>query len=118
MKCADALSKIDDYIANRLSRRELEDFLEHVKTCRECYDELEIHYIISVGMKYLEEENPKSYDIPYMLREDLCEKEKMLKKQKEIRIALIVLLLILASAAVTGILIFLGHIELPFLISM
>ena len=50
MNCVDALSKIDDYIENRLSGRELEEFLEHVETCKECYDELEIHYIIKVGM--------------------------------------------------------------------
>ena len=63
MKCVDALSRIDAYIGNRLSHRELEEFLEHVKQCKECYEELEIHYIISIGMKYLEGENPESYDI-------------------------------------------------------
>lgn len=118
MKCADALSKIDDYIANRLSSRELEEFLEHVKSCRECYDELEIHYIISVGTKYLEEEDPKSYNIPCMLKEDLLEKEKMLKKRRELKIMFGVLMLILAGAGIVAVLIFLGHIELPFLLAM
>ena len=57
MKCEEALTKIEAYIDHTLSGRELEEFLEHVKSCRECYDELETYYIISVGMRYLEEEN-------------------------------------------------------------
>ena len=55
MKCEEALTKIEAYIDHTLSGRELEEFLEHVKSCRECYDELETYYIISVGMRYLEE---------------------------------------------------------------
>ena len=54
MKCEETLSKIDGYINNNLSYREMEDFLEHIKNCPDCYDELETYYTITVGMKYLE----------------------------------------------------------------
>lgn len=56
MKCEEALTKIEAYINHTLNGRELEEFLEHVTSCQECYDELETYYIISVGMRYLEEE--------------------------------------------------------------
>ena len=48
MKCEEALTKIEAYINHTLNRRELEEFLEHVTSCQECYDELETYYIISV----------------------------------------------------------------------
>ena len=71
MKCEDSLTKIEAYIHNKMSYRELEDFLEHVKECPDCYDELETYYTITVGMKYLEEERLEAYNIPQMLREAL-----------------------------------------------
>lgn len=71
MKCEEALQKIDDYINNNLSYKDLEDFLTHIQTCPDCYDELEIYYTISAGMKYLEEEQLESYNIPQMLKTDL-----------------------------------------------
>ena len=43
MKCEDSLTKIEAYIHNKMSYRELEDFLEHVKECPDCYDELETY---------------------------------------------------------------------------
>ncbi|MFR2719656.1 MAG: zf-HC2 domain-containing protein [Ruminococcus sp.] len=67
MKCEDSLTKIEAYIHNKMSYRELEDFLEHVKECPDCYDELETYYTITVGMKYLEEERLEAYNIPQML---------------------------------------------------
>ena len=41
MKCEEALTKIEAYINHTLNGRELEEFLEHVTSCQECYDELE-----------------------------------------------------------------------------
>ena len=82
MKCEEALTKIEAYIDHTLSGRELEEFLEHVKSCRECYDELETYYIISVGMRYLEEENLESYNIPKMLQEDLHTRERQCETEK------------------------------------
>ena len=88
MKCEEALTKIEAYINHTLNGRELEEFLEHVTSCQECYDELETYYIISVGMRYLEEENLESYNIPKMLQEDLhtrdgrCEGEIFSGKQR------------------------------------
>ena len=82
MKCEEALTKIEAYINHTLNGRELEEFLEHVTSCQECYDELETYYIISVGMRYLEEENLESYNIPKMLQEDLHTRERQCEKEK------------------------------------
>ena len=81
MKCEEALTKIEAYINHTLNGRELEEFLEHVTSCQECYDELETYYIISVGMRYLEEENLESYNIPKMLQEDLHTRERRVRRR-------------------------------------
>lgn len=64
---------------------ELEAFLEHVESCRDCYDELETYYIISVGMRYLEEENLESYNIPKMLQEDIHTRKQQVKRRNIFR---------------------------------
>ena len=83
MRCEHAMQMMDMYLKDELSPKELESFLEHIKTCSDCYDELETLFTITVGIKYLEEEHHESYNIPQMLRDDLKKKDHKLKKRKE-----------------------------------
>ena len=82
MKCEKALLMIDKYIEDKLSPRELQEFITHVKNCSECYEELEMFYVINVGMKYFDEEKLDSYNFPRMLKEDLEQKVVRLQKRK------------------------------------
>ena len=77
MKCEDAVLKIGDYIKGDMSCGEMEEFIAHVKTCPECYDELETYYTISVGMKFLDDIRQEPYNIPEMLKQDLRKQEKI-----------------------------------------
>ena len=54
MDCKAAKRKVDAYIRNELSDNETEEFLEHVKECDSCREELEIYYTIEVGLKKLD----------------------------------------------------------------
>ena len=113
MKCEETLSKIDGYINNNLSYREMEDFLEHIKNCPDCYDELETYYTITVGMKYLEEEKLESYNIPKMLKEDLKQKEHFLKRRHLLTSTMILFGMLVGIGIAFSLLLYLGHIELP-----
>ena len=113
MKCEKALTKIEAYIDHTLSGRELEEFLEHVKSCRECYDELETYYIISVGMRYLEEENLESYNIPKMLQEDLHTRERQVRRRNIFRKTAVFLGVLFFIVLLVLMLSYLGHLELP-----
>ena len=113
MKCEEALTKIEAYIDYTLSGRELEEFLEHVKSCRECYDELETYYIISVGMRYLEEENLESYNIPKMLQEDLHTRERQVRRRNIFRKTAVFLGVLFFIVLLVLVLYYLGHLELP-----
>lgn len=100
MKCEDAVLKIGDYIKGDMSCGEMEEFIAHVKTCPECYDELETYYTISVGMKFLDDIRQEPYNIPEMLKQDLRKKEKYLRRRRQLgRLLIAAAVLILAAGA-------------------
>ena len=95
MKCEEALTKIEAYIDHTLSGRELEEFLEHVKSCRECYDELETYYI------------------PKMLQEDLHTRERQVRRRNIFRKTAVFLGVLFFIVLLVLVLSYLGHLELP-----
>lgn len=62
MTCREAEKMIVPYINDALTVDELDEFLEHVDSCDNCMEELEIHYMVDVGLKKLEEDDA-TYDI-------------------------------------------------------
>ena len=50
------------YINDELSPTEQEDFIEPIETCEKCREELEIHYMVDVGLRKLDEDDAV-YDI-------------------------------------------------------
>ena len=118
MDCRTAEGLVNRYIEHELPVNELEEFLEHVTSCQECYDELETYYIISVGMRYLEEENLESYNIPKMLQEDLHTRERRVRRRNILRKTAVLLgVLFFIVILVLG-LSYLGHLELPRLFNL
>lgn len=62
MKCREAEKLVVPYIKDELTMDELDEFLEHVEYCDNCMEELEIHYMVDVGLRKLDEEDTV-YDI-------------------------------------------------------
>ncbi len=112
MTCEQIMQMMDMYIKDELSPKDLEAFLEHIKTCPNCYDELETLFTITVGIKYLEEEHHESYNIPQMLKDDLKKKDRKLKKRKEFHRLLWNLLLVVLIGVAAFFIIRFGLIEL------
>ena len=113
MKCEEALTRISAYIDNTLSGRELEEFIEHVEHCPECYDELETHYTIKVGINYLEQDRQDAYNIPQMLKKDLERKKDRLHRGKVIRSLAMALAVTLAVAGILWLAVSWGDLALP-----
>ena len=76
-------------------------------------NELETYYIISVGMRYLEEENLESYNIPKMLQEDIHTRKQQVKRRNIFRKSAVFLGVLFIIAALILLLSYLGHLELP-----
>lgn len=57
---------------------EREDFLDHIHTCENCREELEIHYMVDVGLKKLDEADG-TYDIVGDLKRKVAESYRSLR---------------------------------------
>jgi len=66
---------IQGFIEKRLTDEQLEAFLEHIASCRDCYDELEVYYMITTGLLQLDEEHSETLDFKKNLR-DFIESEE------------------------------------------
>lgn len=56
MNCQNAQSMVLNFINNKLDKEETKAFIEHVRDCKDCWEELEIYYVMLVGLKQLDEE--------------------------------------------------------------
>lgn len=54
MTCKEAEGLIMPYIRDELTDEELSEFLEHIESCPECMEELEIYFTVDVGIKQLD----------------------------------------------------------------
>lgn len=61
MDCKTAQSLVIPYINDQLSDEETEDFLEHIENCKECYEELEIHFTVHYALQKLDEDDKISF---------------------------------------------------------
>lgn len=86
MTCAEAEKLVIPYIRDELSPVELEDFMDHVDTCSNCREELEIHYMVEVGLKKLDEADG-TYDIVGALKRKLNESRFVLNRYLVLQVA-------------------------------
>lgn len=71
MVCRDWQRKIPDFLDNRMPVTEEEKFIAHVRTCTDCYEELEIMYMLAEGLKELENDTDNSFNFRHMLERKL-----------------------------------------------
>lgn len=71
MICIKAQGMITPFINNKLSIKELEEFLDHVDTCPDCREELEVYYALLTAMKQLDEDKIVSGDFEHELAHKL-----------------------------------------------
>ncbi len=92
--CREIVGMIPDFLDGKLSGRQQEHFLEHIRNCRSCYEELETNYMVNRTIDYLDRNNKAggSFDFKPMLEKDLKEQEeKILKSRKIRRLQLVIL---------------------------
>lgn len=54
MECKDAEQLVQRYIKGNLEGKQLKKFVEHVQTCKNCFEEMEIYYMVFEGLQHLE----------------------------------------------------------------
>ncbi len=83
MDCKKAQSLVTAYIMRKLNDKDLEDFLEHVDSCEECYEELEIYYTVHYTIARLDEdEADQVYNVKKALQNRLEESRFLYMEDK------------------------------------
>lgn len=55
MTCQEVERMVTPYINDELSGDELEAFLDHIDGCKNCQEELEIYFMVDVGLRQLDQ---------------------------------------------------------------
>lgn len=108
MECKECQGLVSEYLSGQLKGKRLEHFISHVRSCPECYDELETYFIITLANRILENEEDASFDIKGLLEEDLAQKEQCLHRKRRRKAFFGLLLLILLAVDILLTLHFLG----------
>ena len=74
MNCRETQQMIDRYLKNNLEESELQAFLDHVRECPSCYEELEIYYTIEYALGYLDNGKKGATNPTERLKEELKDK--------------------------------------------
>ena len=61
MKCADFQKMTPDIINNTVPDEKLDEVIEHIDNCKDCREELEIHYILRYGLGDDEDEEATDF---------------------------------------------------------
>ncbi|EET61750.1 hypothetical protein BRYFOR_06433 [Marvinbryantia formatexigens DSM 14469] len=85
MDCKTAQQKIMPYIERKLNDREMEEFIEHVRGCEACSEELEVYFTIYYALAQLDNEENEVYNIKELLEKDLKQAEDRVKKHNIVR---------------------------------
>lgn len=103
MNCIEVQRLMMPFIDNKLSMEQLEEFMEHIKSCPDCMEELEVHYILLTGMRRLDADKELSDNFHEDFIELLHENEEKIIHYKFSHIRKrIILILVISIAAIAS----------------
>ncbi len=70
MTCKEAQGMVIPFVRKQLTDEEAEAFLDHVDSCRDCREELEIYYIVEEGIRQLDSDG-ENYNIKEGLEREM-----------------------------------------------
>lgn len=84
MTCREAERLVTPYIHDELNGDELEAFLKHLEHCRNCQEELEIYFMVDVGLKQLDS-GSGTFDIMGTLQRRIAESYMRVRRMWRLR---------------------------------
>lgn len=104
MTCIDTQRLILPFINGELDMIQLEGFINHINSCPNCMEELEVYYVLLSGMKQLDEDKVLSnnfhHDLMNLIKrsEDRIFHKKVLHIRKRIILIIVITLAAMASS--------------------
>ena len=71
MNCYECKKRIKDFLNDSLNSKTTIEFVNHVRGCKECMEELSIEYLVSEGLKRLD--TATSFNLDHELNDKLNE---------------------------------------------
>ena len=83
MTCKEAEQLVQGYISGELEGKQLKKFIEHVQVCHNCFEELEINYMVSEGLQQLE--TGASINLAKEIKNRLIQSERKIRQYNMLR---------------------------------
>ena len=99
MNCYECKKRIKDFLNDSLNSKNCIAFVEHVKSCNECMEELSIEFLVNEGLKRLD--TATSFDLERELNEKINQAYSKAKFYKHF--ALISSIVVFATAFILGV---------------
>lgn len=87
MTCLEAQSNIMAFIDKKLPDERISEFVNHMRYCPNCMEELEIYYTLIVGMRQLDNNDELSHDFKEQLNNELDRLESKVKNAKRAKVS-------------------------------
>lgn len=82
MNCQSAQSMVLNFINNKLDKEETKEFIEHIRGCKDCWEELEIYYVMLIGLKQLDEGEEMVADFKEKLQNEVDSRYNALVREQ------------------------------------
>ena len=82
MECKECEQLMPMYLKNQLEYSTLKRFCEHIRSCKECEEELTIQFLVRVGMSRLEEGD--IFDLNHELERHLSEAKRKIRRNDKV----------------------------------
>ena len=106
MDCKRVMELMTQFINDQLAAEDVQAFLDHIDSCPECREELEVNYSLMTAMKQLDEDTDLSDNYIEELNQKIetCYLDELKRKRsctrRRILLAVVVILLVLQSGIV------------------
>lgn len=81
------------FIKSELTMEQAKVFFEHIDNCKDCKEELEVYYILLIGLKQLDEDPSDSLDLHGQFEQHLNKARERVEKQNWERFPKLIILL-------------------------
>ena len=105
MDCKETERMIPHFLEDNLDNQEMQEFLIHVNSCEDCREELTIQFLISVGLKRLEDGN--TFNLAGELEQKLRDAGHKMKVRSSLQWSALVLQVLVVIALIILIAVFL-----------
>ena len=85
MNCEEVHQNFEDFLNDRLSVNDTDEFVRHVEQCSDCYDELEVYCMVRAATEGFSDDGPENYDLTHILPEQLRERKTFVKRRQTMR---------------------------------